>query len=155
MSSNMLSSVSNSSAVDIERTRQIPTGNDVDTKRQLEKNQSPSLIKEQASMSPEGILLKKAEESEAVAKNSNDVIPSEELEQAIAVVADFINQPPRNVNFTKDNDSGKTVIKVIDNESKELIKQFPSEELISIAQKIQALHQEVGEKAGILLDKRV
>ena len=151
----MLSSVSNQSAVDIERTRQIPTGNDVDTKRQLEKNQSPSLIKEQASMSPEGILLKKAEESEAVAKNSNDVISSEELEQAIAVVADFINQPPRNVNFTKDNDSGKTVIKVIDNESKELIKQFPSEELISIAQKIQALHQEVGEKAGILLDKRV
>lgn len=155
MSSNMLSSVSNQSAVDIERTRQIPTGNDVDTKRQLEKNQSPSLIKEQASMSPEDILLKKAEESEAVAKNSNDVIPSEELEQAIAVVADFINQPPRNVNFTKDNDSGKTVIKVIDNESKELIKQFPSEELISIAQKIQALHQEVGEKAGIFLDKKV
>lgn len=151
----MLSSVSNQSAVDIERTRQIPTGNDVDTKRQLEKNQSPSLIKEQASMSPEGILLKKAEESEAVAKNSNDVISSEELEQAIAVVADFINQPPRNVNFTKDNDSGKTVIKVIDNESKELIKQFPSEELISIAQKIQALHQEVGEKAGIFLDKKV
>lgn len=155
MSSNMLSSVSNQSAVDIERTRQIPTGNDVDTKRQLEKNQSPSLIKEQASMSPEGVLLQKAEESEAVAKNSNDVISSEELEQAIAVVADFINQPPRNVNFTKDNDSGKTVIKVIDNESKELIKQFPSEELISIAQKIQALHQEVGEKAGILLDKKV
>lgn len=151
----MLSSVSNQSAVDIERTRQIPTGNDVDTKRQLEKNQSPSLIKEQASMSPEGVLLQKAEESEAVAKNSNDVISSEELEQAIAVVADFINQPPRNVNFTKDNDSGKTVIKVIDNESKELIKQFPSEELISIAQKIQALHQEVGEKAGILLDKKV
>lgn len=155
MSSNMLSSVSNQSAVDIERTRQIPTDNDVDTKRQLEKNQSPPLIKEQASMSPEGILLKKAEESEAVAKNSNDVISSEELEQAIAVVADFINQPPRNVNFTKDNDSGKTVIKVIDNESKELIKQFPSEELISIAQKIQALHQEVGEKAGIFLDKKV
>ncbi len=155
MSSNMLSSVSNSSAVDIERTRQIPKDNDVDTKRQLEKNQPPSLIKEQASMSPEDILLKKAEESEAVAKNSNDVIPSEELEQAIAVVADFINQPPRNVNFTKDNDSGKTVIKVIDNESKELIKQFPSEELISIAQKIQALHQEVGEKAGIFLDKKV
>lgn len=155
MSSNMLSSVSNQSAVDIERTRQIPTGNDVDTKRPLEKNQSPSLIKEQASMSPEGILLKKAEESEAVAENSNDVISSEELEQAIAVVADFINQPPRNVNFTKDNDSGKTVIKVIDNESKELIKQFPSEELISIAQKIQALHQEVGEKAGIFLDKKV
>ena len=66
-----------------------------------------------------------------------------------------MNQPPRNINFTRDNDSGKTVIKVFDIESQELIKQFPSEELISIAQKIQALHQEVGEKSGILLDKTV
>ena len=66
-----------------------------------------------------------------------------------------MNQPPRNVNFTKDNDSGKTVIKVFDIESKELIKQFPSEELISIAQKIQALHQEVGGKVGILLDRTI
>jgi len=44
---------------------------------------------------------------------------------------------------------------VFDIESKELIKQFPSEELISIAQKIQALHQEVGGKVGVLLDRTI
>ncbi|UUO23150.1 flagellar protein FlaG [Colwellia sp. M166] len=155
MSSNMFSSASISSGFDIERTRQISNDNTTEVKKKIENNQSSSVDNDGASVLSQDILLKKIEESAETAKNENAPESAEQLEQAIAIVSDFINQPPRNVNFTKDNDSGKTVIKVIDNESKELIKQFPSEELISIAQKIQALHQEVGEKAGILLDKRV
>lgn len=155
MSSNTLTSASISSAIDIERTRQIPNDNSAEVKNKVELKQSSSPINENSALSVQDKLLEKIKEHEKVAENQNKEDTDKGLNEAIAVVSEFINQPPRNVNFTKDDDSGKTVIKVFDNESKELIKQFPSEELISIAQKIQALHQEVGEKAGILLDKRI
>jgi uncharacterized FlaG/YvyC family protein len=47
------------------------------------------------------------------------------------------------------------VIKVFDGESKDLIKQFPSEEFLDIANKILALRQDIGLKTGILLDEQV
>jgi len=98
---------------------------------------------------------KEIKKAEQLANEQKDVINQDELNEAIEVVSAFINQPPRNVNFIQDDDSGITVIKVFDNSSKELIKQFPSEELVSIAQKIKALHQQVGEQAGIFLDTSV
>jgi len=155
MSSNILSRANLSLAADIERTRQTPNEISADKKSQVDNKSSSSTISDSAAVPVQELLLKKVQAAEEVAKNQNKDDASAQLEQAITVVSDFMNQPPRNVNFTKDNDSGKTVIKVFDIESKELIKQFPSEELISIAQKIQALHQEVGGKVGILLDRTI
>ncbi len=155
MSSNILSRANLSSAADIERTRQTPSEVSADKKNEVDNKSSSSIISDSAALPVQELLLKKVQAAEEVAKNQNKDDASAQLEQAITVVSDFMNQPPRNVNFTKDNDSGKTVIKVFDIESKELIKQFPSEELISIAQKIQALHQEVGGKVGILLDRTI
>lgn len=155
MSSNILSRANLSSAADIERTRQTPSEVSADKKNQVDNKSSSSIISDSAALPVQELLLKKVQAAEEVAKKQNKDDASAQLEQAITVVSDFMNQPPRNVNFTKDNDSGKTVIKVFDIESKELIKQFPSEELISIAQKIQALHQEVGGKVGILLDRTI
>ncbi len=78
-----------------------------------------------------------------------------ELEAAVEVIAEFMNLPVKNINFAQDDASDKTVIKVFDSESKELIKQFPSEEVLEIAKKIAELRQDVGNKAGILLDEKV
>ncbi|GLX77649.1 hypothetical protein tinsulaeT_09890 [Thalassotalea insulae] len=78
-----------------------------------------------------------------------------ELEEAVAVIADFINMPMKNINFAKDDGSDKTVIKVFDSDSKELIKQFPSDEVLEIAKRIVELRQDIGKRTGILLDERV
>jgi len=78
-----------------------------------------------------------------------------ELEEAIEVVADFMKLSTQSVNFQKDETTDKTVIKVFDTESKDLIKQFPSEEVINIAHKILELRQDIGLKTGILLDEHV
>jgi flagellar protein FlaG len=78
-----------------------------------------------------------------------------EIEEAIDVIADFMKVTTQNVNFYKDETSDKTVIKVYDGESKDLIKQFPSEEFLDIANKILALRQDIGLKTGILLDEQV
>jgi flagellar protein FlaG len=77
------------------------------------------------------------------------------LEGAIETIADFMQSPVHSINFQQDESTDKTIIKVFDVESNELIKQFPSEEVIEIAQKIIALRQDVGMKTGILLDEKV
>lgn len=91
--------------------------------------------------------------SERIANNNK--VEEQEIDQAIEVVSNFMNQPPRNVNFTKHDDSGKTVIKVFDKTNNELIKQFPSEEILMIAGKISSLHQEVEQQTGIFLDESI
>ncbi|WP_286265366.1 flagellar protein FlaG [Thalassotalea atypica] len=80
---------------------------------------------------------------------------SEQLDKAVEIVSEFMNLPMKNVNFLTDDSSAKTVIKVFDSESQELIKQFPSEEVLEIAQRILQIREDVGKKTGILLDEKV
>jgi len=82
-------------------------------------------------------------------------IEEQDLNTAIEVIADFIRKPARDVNFSKYQDTGKTVIKVLDSSNNELIKQFPSDEILEIAQRIAQLRQDIDDKAGILFDEHV
>jgi flagellar protein FlaG len=80
---------------------------------------------------------------------------NETVNKAMEVVVGFMQLSTQNVNFEKDDTSDKTIIKVFDGQSKDLIKQFPSEEIIDIANKILDLRQDIGMKTGILLDEQV
>lgn len=99
----------------------------------------------------ENTALKKAQDVEAK-KIEQEV---EKLEEAFAEISEFMSLYNRNVNFSTDEQSEKTVIKVFDSDSQELIKQFPSEDLIELAQKIKQLRQDVDLKSGIFLDEKV
>ena len=89
-----------------------------------------------------------AEEAESLEQSVN-------VSDAMKTISEFINMPVRTVNFTQDDGSEKTVIKIFDSESNELIKQFPSEEILSIAQRIIDLQQDISQKTGILLDENI
>jgi flagellar protein FlaG len=91
---------------------------------------------------------KKAEEAESLEQSVN-------ISDAMKTISEFINMPVRTVNFTQDDGSEKTVIKIFDSESNELIRQFPSEEILSIAQRIIDLQQDISQKTGILLDENI
>lgn len=78
-----------------------------------------------------------------------------DIKDAIEIIAEFLDISSRSVNFQQDDGSEKTIIKVFDNDTKELIKQFPSDEVLEIAQRIVELRQDVGKKTGILLDEKV
>ncbi|MGJ8692789.1 MAG: flagellar protein FlaG [Thalassotalea sp.] len=80
---------------------------------------------------------------------------SELISDAMKTISEFINMPVRTVNFTHDDGSEKTVIKIYDSQSNELIKQFPSEEILMIAQRIVELQQDISQKTGILLDESI
>lgn len=102
------------------------------------------------------VAIERAKELEAkAAEEKSQQEQDAELSEAIDVVADFLNITSRSVNFQLHDESEKTVIKVYDNDTQELIKQFPSEEVLEIAKRISALREDVGRKTGILLDEKV
>ena len=71
---------------------------------------------------------------------ANETQPSrEELDKAVKAVDDFVNAINNSLQFSVDSDTGKTVVKVIDSATKEVIKQFPSEEMLAIAKALDGI----------------
>jgi len=61
-----------------------------------------------------------------------------ELDNAVKQLNDYVQNLQRDLQFSIDKGSGRTIIKVIDSETKEIIRQFPSEEILKAAQQIHA-----------------
>lgn len=70
---------------------------------------------------------------EAIATQASQ---AEELELAVAKLNDYVQHTERKLNFQVDEESGLTIIRVFDKQSDELIRQIPSEEVVSLAQKL-------------------
>lgn len=90
-------------------------------------------------------------ESEINAKNNEEA----EVEEALDIVSTFVNSAIKRVDFTTDSSSGKMVIKVTDKQTQEIIQQFPSEKLISMAEKIKELQQDMQGLTGLLIDSHI
>lgn len=82
-------------------------------------------------------------------------VDEEEFKAAFEAVSSFIESVTKNVSFNNDSESGKTIIKVIDKETSEIISQFPSDKIVSIAERIKGLEQEISNTSGILFDDSV
>ncbi|MDH5786520.1 MAG: flagellar protein FlaG [Chromatiales bacterium] len=63
----------------------------------------------------------------------------DEVEVAVSEISQYVQSVHRNLNFTVDDESGRTVVKVIDTESDEVIRQIPSEEMLALATRIHDL----------------
>ena len=63
----------------------------------------------------------------------------EQLNTAVKAVNSFVQPINNDLEFSIDKDTGKTVVKVIDINTKEVIKQFPSEEMLAIAKALDGL----------------
>lgn len=59
------------------------------------------------------------------------------VEQTVEQVASHVQQINRALKFSVDRDSGYTIVKVIDRDTDELVRQIPSETFLSIAQRLQ------------------
>jgi flagellar protein FlaG len=82
-------------------------------------------------------------------------ISKAELQQAVDVINQAVALEQRSLSFSIDDVSGRSVIKVVDFETDELIKQIPSEELLKVAQDIKRLQEEMGQSIGLLIDNKV
>ncbi|MBK7425022.1 MAG: flagellar protein FlaG [Propionivibrio sp.] len=84
---------------------------------------------------PEALLAKAAATiTQQAPPPTRDVQASrQQLDEAVNAVRDFVNSVNNSLSFSIDDDTGKTVVKVIDASTKEVIKQFPSEEMLAMA----------------------
>ena len=78
--------------------------------------------------------------SELALQATNEVQPSrQELDKAVKAVNEFVGSVNNSLKFSVDEDTGQTVVKVIDNATKEVIKQVPSKEMLEIAKALDNL----------------
>jgi len=66
----------------------------------------------------------------------DDVDQRESLQSAVAQINQHMQNVERSLQFTIDEDSGKDVVTVLDKKTEEIIRQFPSEEVLIIARQI-------------------
>ena len=63
-------------------------------------------------------------------------LSAQEITRAVDSIKQLSQQIDRNLQFHVDEGTGKTVVTVLDKETEEVIRQIPSEELLSVAQRL-------------------
>lgn len=61
----------------------------------------------------------------------------EELDDAVSQLNDFVQNVQRDLQFEVDNDLGQTIVKVVDQSTKEVIRQIPDELALRLAENLQ------------------
>ena len=84
---------------------------------------------------------------EAVAGTVN----SAEVRQAVSRINDYIQTLRRDLHFSVDEDSGRSIIKVVDSETGETVRQIPAEDLLAISR---VLANTLDRVDGIILNDR-
>ena len=107
-------------------------------------------------MEEPGIALQKNQD---VAKTElRQVQSQEEIEKQVQNLQEFGQLQGWTVNFSVEQELDQVVIRVMDSDTKSIIRQIPSEELLAIHKRIQALRQgEAGanSRIGLLLDSEI
>ncbi len=75
-------------------------------------------------------------------------LTAEAVQNALDRMSSHVQNLQRALQFSVDEESGDTVVKVIDAETKEVIRQIPSEELLAIAHRLRST-------AGVLVAESV
>ncbi len=74
--------------------------------------------------------------------------PKRRLAQAVSNINDFLQQVHRELHFSVNEDTGRTVIQVVDQSTQEVIRQIPAESVLRLAADLEEL-------SGLLLRERV
>ena len=61
----------------------------------------------------------------------------EKLDDAVSQLNDFVQTVQRDLQFEVDNDLGKTIVKVVDQSTQEVIRQIPDEVALRLAENLQ------------------
>jgi len=83
----------------------------------------------------------KLDKIDPIQESAEDVVTDQpitpkQLEKVAQQLQDFVGELNRNIEFSVDKDSGRDVIKVIDKNTGDLLKQYPSEEVLTLVSKL-------------------
>lgn len=76
-------------------------------------------------------------------------VDAAQISEAVSSINKIVQNIQRDLSFNLDEDSGQTIIRVVDSESGELIRQIPSEEALAIALQLRDLQQDAGSRVEI------
>lgn len=79
------------------------------------------------------------EDPKKVEAAANATPSREQLDKAVGEVKKALAPVARNLQFSIDDETGRTIVKVVDATTNEVIRQFPSEELLAITHSIDKL----------------
>ncbi|MBL4899304.1 MAG: flagellar protein FlaG [Colwellia sp.] len=121
-------------ASELTRSNDISTHNaKISSDKIAEKNQLESIENEKKSVDKIAI---------------KEPLTAEQLEKVAQQLQNFVGDMNRGLEFSVDKDSGRDVIKVIDKSTGDLVKQFPSEEVLTLVAKL-------SEMVGGFIDAKV
>lgn len=78
-------------------------------------------------------------EAKASALKAATAPRAEEVKKAMERITDFVKYTASDIQFSVDKDTDALVVKVIDRDSKEVLRQIPSEEVLQIAKTLDSL----------------
>ena len=71
--------------------------------------------------------------------NPQQEMSAEEMQAVVDKLNEFMHNGQRNLNFSVDRETDETVIKVMNTETQEVIRQFPSEEALKLTKHIEGM----------------
>jgi flagellar protein FlaG len=91
-------------------------------------------------------------QAQTVSQVSSDVaeesVEAPSLDEALAQLQEFSRNMRRSLDFSVDSESGRSVVRVMDVETDQVVRQIPTEEAINIARNIERIK-------GILFEEQV
>jgi flagellar protein FlaG len=78
---------------------------------------------------------KKADVEQSQKQNQKD--PATELDEAVTKLNDYIQSVQRNLQFNVDEESGRMVVRVVDRNTNEVVRQIPDDVALKMAQNLQ------------------
>lgn len=100
-------------------------GSSVETNRSSSSNSSGKVAAQRQSFA--------VEVAEVEAQEVDVELSQEALEKVVSQLNAYIQNTQRDVDFSVDDSTGRVVVRVIDSESEEVIRQIPSEEMLAIS----------------------
>ena len=90
-------------------------------------------------------------QADSVNSEEND----KQLDEAISKVESFLKVQNRDLAFSIDEETNRSIVTVKDSQSGDVIRQIPSEEVLKLAERIQELQQDVGNSVGVFINNQV
>ncbi len=79
------------------------------------------------------------DEGQGLPQSGKESVNGADLQEAVSQINNFVQSVKRDLSFSLDEASGRTVIKVIDGDSGKLVRQIPSEEVLALASYLQGM----------------
>ncbi|HBY85506.1 MAG TPA: flagellar biosynthesis protein FlaG [Colwellia sp.] len=106
------------------------------SEKSLQVKNSPTSLQPSVEVQADKVGTEAVTEVKDAEQQNKGLVTSEQLEKVAQKLQDFVGEMNKGLEFSVDKDSGRDVIKVIDKNSGDLIKQYPTEEVLDLVAKL-------------------